>query len=210
MKQFLHIFLLCLGFTSSFAQPTERKEKITLDGEIVTALITEGNDTIIIADLDDVYVSSMRAFSNRNEYRRYLKYRRYAAIVYPYAVQAIRIFKEVDYVTKNMKPAKKKKHIRRLNREYKKEFKDKLKKLTKTQGLILIKMVEKELDVAMFDLIKDLRGGMSASFWHEMGKINGYDLKAGFTKGEDPIMDAVLQDFDVSYDVDLEELERKN
>ncbi len=209
MKQLLHIFLLCLGSISLFAQPTERKEKITLDGEIVTALITE-NDTILIADLDDVFVSSMRAFSNRNEYRRYLKYRRYAAIVYPYAVEAIRIFKEVDYVTKNMKKAKRKKHIRRLNREYKKEFKDKLKKLTKTQGLILIKMVEKELDIPMYDLIKDLRGGVSASYWHELAKFNGYNLKAGYGKGEDAIMDAVLQDFDVSYDLDLEELERKN
>ncbi len=209
MKKLLHLFLLCLGFTSVFAQP-ERKEKITLDGEIVTALITENNDTIIIADLDDVYVSSMRAFSNRNEYRRYLKYRRYAAIVYPYAVEAIRIFKEVDYVTKNMKPNKRKTHIRRLNREYKKEFKDQLKKLTKTQGLILIKMVEKELNIPMYDLIKDLRGGVSASYWHELAKFNGYNLKAGYGKGEDIIMDAVLQDFDVSYDIDLEELERKN
>lgn len=210
MKKLLHIFLLCLGVTSAFAQPeNERKEKITLDGEIVTALITE-NDTIIIADLDDVFVSSMRAFSDRNEYRRYLKYRRYAAIVYPYAVQAIRIFKEVDYVTKNMKPAKRKKHIRRLNREYKKEFKDQLKKLTKTQGLILIKMVEKELKIPMYELIRDLRGGVSASYWHELGKFNGYNLKAGYTKGEDAIMDAVLQDFDVSYDIDLEELEKKN
>ncbi len=210
MKQFLVLCLLIFVASQSIAQPNERREKLTLDGEVVTALITENGDTIIIADLDEMSVSSIRSFSNRNEYRRYLKYRRYALVVYPYAVQAIRIFKEVDYVTKNMKPGKRKKHIRRLNKEYKKEFKDQLKNLTKTQGLILIKMVEKELNIPMYDLIKDLRGGVSASYWHELGKFNGYDLKAGYTDGEDKIMDVVLKDFDVSYEVDLEELEKKN
>ena len=208
MKKLFHIFLFSLLGLGLFAQPTERKEKITLDGEIVTALITD-NDTIIIADLEDVYVSSLRAFTDKMEYRRYLKYRRYAAVVYHYAVDAIRIFKEVDYVTKNMKPAKRKKHIRRLNREYKKQFKDQLKNLTKTQGLILITMVEKELDVPMYDLIKNLRGGVTASYWHELGKFNGYNLKEGYIPGKDKIMDAVLQDFDVSYDIDLEKLEKK-
>ena len=208
MKQVLPIIACLLFAFSAFAQPAERKEKITLDGEIVTALITD-NDTIIVADLEDIYVSSLRSFENKDDYRRYLKYRRYGAKVYHYAVDAIRIFKEVEYVTNNMKPSKRKKHIRRLNREYKKEFKDQLKNLTKTQGFLLIKMIEKELDVPMYTLIKNLRGGVTASYWHELGKFNGYNLKSGYNFGEDKILDAVLQDFDVSYEVDLEELELK-
>jgi len=207
MKQLLPILFLLIAI-SAFAQPTERKEKITLDGEIVTALITE-NDTIIVADLEDVYVSSLRSFDNKDEYRRYLKYRHYAAKVYHYAVDAIRIFKEVEYVTENMKPSKRKKHIRRLNREYKSQFKDQLKNLTKTQGFLLIKMIEKELDVPMYSLIKDLRGGVTASYWNELAKFNGYKLKDGYRFGEDKILDAVLQDFDISYEVDLEELDKK-
>ncbi len=208
MKYLLSLALTGLLFTAAFAQPKEKKEKITLDGQVVTALITE-TDTIIIADLDDVYVSSPRAFSNRDEYRLYLKYRRYAAKVYPYAVQSIRIFREVDYVTRNMKPSKRKKHIKRLNKEYKKEFKGTLKNLTKTQGKILIKMIERELDTPFYDLVKDLRGSFTAAYWHELGKFNGYNLKEGYIRGDDPIMDAVLQDFDISYDLDLENLESK-
>lgn len=208
MKYLLSLALTGLLFTVAYAQPKEKREKIMLDGQIVTALITE-TDTILIADLEDVYISSPRAFDSREEYRRYLKYRRYAGVVYPYAVQSIRIFREVDYVTRNMKPSKRKKHIKRLNKEYKKEFKGQLKNLTKTQGKILIKMIERELDTPFYDLVKDLRGGFTAAYWHELGKFNGYDLKEGYQRGDDPIMDAVLQDFDISYDIDLETLEAK-
>ena len=205
MKYLLALVFSVATFSLALAQPNERREKITLDGEVVTALITE-TDTIIIADLEDVYVSSPRAFSNRAEYRRYLKYRRYSAKVYPYAVDAIRIFREVDYVTQNMKRGKKKRHIKRLQKEYKKEFKGQLKNLTKTQGKILIKMIERELNRPFFDLVKELRGGFTATYWHELGKLYGYDLKRGYIKGDDPILDAVLQDFDISYELDVDSL----
>jgi len=207
---FILAFLLFLPLLTE-AQPKERKEKIYLDGEIVTALITE-NDTILIADLEDVSVSSLRAFTDREEYRKYLKYRRYAAKVYPYAAEGIRIFRELEYVTANMKESKRKRHVRRLNREYKKRFKGELKNLTKTQGKILIEMVERELKIPFYTLVKDLRGGFTASYWHELAKINGYDLKDVYERGQDKILDIVLDDYDLSYEIDLqrqEELERK-
>jgi len=182
------------------AQTSERREKIELDGQIVTALITE-NDTVIIADLDDVSISSLRKFDNRSDYRKYLRYRRYAAVVYPYANDAIKIFREVEYNTEDMKKRKRKKHIKRLNKELKKDFKTPLRKLTKTQGYILIKMIEKELDTPFYNLVKNLRGGLSASYWQGLGKLNGYDLKEGYIVGKDPLLDAVLKDFNISHEV---------
>ena len=109
--------------------------------------------------------------------------------------------RQVEFTTQNMKKRKRKKHIKRLNKQLKKEFKDPLKKLTKTQGYILIRMIEKELDTPFYTLIKNLRGGVSASFWQGLGKINGYDLKKGYHVGDDPLLDAVLKDFNISHEV---------
>ena len=53
--------------------------------------------------------------------------------------------------------------------------------------------------MAMFYLIKDLRGGASSFYWNTTAKLYGYDLKRGYIEGDDKIMDAVLQDFDISY-----------
>jgi len=202
MKQYLLIIFSLLTFTTlaQAQQDVERKEKMTIDGQVVTATII-GNDTMFIAEsLDDIAISSPKDFKDRKEYLKYRKYKYYASKVYPYGAKAIRIFKEVEHVTKTMKPRKRKKHIKRLQKEYKKEFKEPLKKLTKTQGKILIKMIEKELDTPFYDLLKGLRGGMTASYWHQLAKVYGYNLKEGYTPGEDHIMDIVLNDLDLTKD----------
>ncbi len=202
---FLFLFVFSLSAQDSVEvdecdEPKEKRERIRLDGEIVSVLITPEGDTLLIADLDDVSVSTPRKFDDVNEYKRYLKYRNYATKVYPYAVDAIRIFRETEDVTQNMKKGKRKKHIKRLNKELKDDFKDPLKKLTRTQGKILIKMIEKELDTPFYNLVKDLRGGVSASYWNQLGKLYGYKMKRGYVEGDDKILDAVLHDFDISHD----------
>ena len=60
-------------------------------------------------------------------------------------------------------------------------------------------MIEKELDKPFYDLLKNLRGSFTASYWSTMGRMYGYRFKDGYIEGEDPVMDAVLHDFDVSY-----------
>jgi len=205
---FLFLFLAHLpALSAQDKTPEQVKEpvdKLKIDGEIVEVLYTE-DDTLLLADLGDVYVSSLRNFDSVDEYLRYMKYRRYATKVYPYAVEAIKIFREVEYVTATMKPKKRKKYIKRLNKELKKEFTDPLKNLSKTQGKILIKMIEKELDKPFHTLIKSLRGGFSAAYWSTISRPFGYRLKNGYVKGEDKILDAVLNDLDVSHKIENKE-----
>ena len=202
MKNRLFILSIIFLFVGQAqAQLQERTERIRIDGEIVTALITE-TDTILIADLDDVSVSSPRHFKDRDEYRRYQKYRRYAAKVYPYAAQAIRLYRETEAATNEMNKRKRKRHVKRVQKELKKSFKEPIRKLTKTQGKILIKMIERELELPFYKILKDLRGGMTASYYQQMGKLYGYNLKKGYIEGEDPVLDAVLTDLDISYEVE--------
>ena len=170
-----------------------------IDGHVLQQLITEEGDTILIANLDDVSITSPREFENREDYLLYMKYRKYANIVFPYAKEAIRIFRETEYATTTMKKRARNKYIKQLQKELKEEFEDPLKDLTRTQGMILTKMIERELDTPMYDLLKSLRGGMTASYWSSISRFYGYNLKEGYIIGEDPILDAVLEDFDVSY-----------
>ncbi len=177
-----------------------------VDGRVMTAMITETGDTLIMETLDDISITSLRTFETEEDYRKYMKFKRYAAIVYPYAKEAIRIFKETEHVTATMNRRKRKKHIKALQEELKKEFEQPLKKLTKLQGKIMVKMIERELDKSMYDLIKGVRGRLAASYWHNASKLYSYDLKAGYTEGEYNILDAVLQDFDVSYRIEQDRI----
>ena len=197
-----NILLFLVSFlVGSYAQGQDSVPSLTtkIDGEIVS--VKYGKDTMLVSDMDEVFVSSPRHFDDIDEYIRYMKYRRYATKVYPYAVEAIKVFREVEYVTKTMKKKQRKKHIKRLHKQLKKEFTEPLKNLSKTQGKILIKMIEKELDTPFYSLIKSLRGGFSAAYWNSISKLYGYNLKEGYIEGQDKILDAVLYDLDVSYEI---------
>ena len=182
------------------AQEAPNTDYVQINGEWAPVLIQDG-DTLILLDLDEVSFSAPREFKDKQEEAKYKKYKRYAVIVYPYAVKAIKIFAETDYVTRNMKDRKRKKHIRRLQKELKKEFEEPLKKLTKLQGYILTKMIEKEREESMYNLIKGLRNGWTARKWQTVGKFFNYDLKKQYAPGEDPILDMILEDLDVSYEI---------
>jgi hypothetical protein len=200
MKKYTYTILLAFLFvaTQVTGQTSTKEERVEINGQVMTALIT-GGDTLIMANLEDVSITSPRSFDNTEEYRKYLYYRKCANKVYPYAREAIKIFREMEEATANLNRRKRKKHVRKLQKQLKDEFSDPLKKLTRIQGSILVKMIENELDTPMHSLLKDVKGSFSAGYWHQVSKIYGYDLKRGYVVGDDPIMDALLQDFDISY-----------
>lgn len=195
----LKILILSLMFSTVVLYAQEELGEVVFDGEVLTKMVSDNGDTILVAKLDDVSITSPRTFANAADRARYLKYRRYAPIVYPYAKEAIRIFRETERATNEMGKRKRKRYIKQLQKELKTEFEEPLKNLTKTQGYIMQKMIERETGKSMFDLVKDLRGGFTASYWSSFSRFFGYRLKTGYIKGEDHILDAVLEDFDVSH-----------
>lgn len=175
--------------------------KLNLKGKIYSAMISDG-DTLILADLDDVSITSFRKFENDADYKKYQKFRRYAAIVFPYAKEGIRIFREVEYASQHLSKRERKKRIKELEKELKAEFEQPLTKLTKLQGKILIKMIEKETEESMYNLMKSVKGRFTAFYWNQFSKLYSYDLKDGYKEGKYEILDAVLQDFDLSYRIE--------
>lgn len=192
--------MLLLCFSLQAQEDAYRTTEIEFDGKVYTAMVSD-QDTFILQRLEDVSITAPRTFENYDDYRMYIRYRRYAQKVYPYAVEAIKIFREMEYATRNYSKRKRKRHIRKLQKQLKKEFSEPLKNLTRTQGYILTKMIEKELDTPMYDLIKDLRGGFTAGYYNQFGKLYGYKLKQGYIPGEDMLLDIVLQDYDISYEL---------
>ena len=195
IKKISFLFLLFFLISSNaYSQISKSNGKISINGKVYSTMVVDG-DTVILADLDSMSVSSPRYFATREEYKRYLKYKYYAPIVYPYAKDAINIFNKLEDRTKNMKPSKRKKYIKLTYRQLELNFKKQLKSLSRTQGKILIKMIEKETGMTFYNLIKKMRNGFTAFYWNQFGKLYDYDLKEGYIKGKDKPMDAVLTDF---------------
>ncbi|MEY2904170.1 MAG: hypothetical protein RJA52_186 [Bacteroidota bacterium] len=189
MKKSLIYFFFAFSSGLLFAQ---------VNGNFYSYEVDECGDTIYIAKIGDVSVSAPQ-FASEEDLRRYRIYRNYAVKVYPYAAEAIKIFRKQEAVTRHLDPEYKRKYLKILHKELKTEFEDPLKKLTRTQGMILIKMIEKELDIPMYQLIKELKGGVNATYWNTMGKFFGHYIKEGYQVGKDPILDMVLNDFNIAY-----------
>ena len=181
-----------------------KETKIIIEGSVYPALITEDGDTLILVDLDNVSITALRTFASNDDYRKYERFRNYAAKVYPFAKEAIRIFRELEYASQHMTKKERKKKISELEVQLTKEFEEPLKNLTKLQGKIMIKMIEKETGQPIYSMIKDLKGGFKAFYWNMFSKLYSYDLKEGYAVGQYQILDAVLQDFDVSYRIENE------
>ncbi len=198
MKRFFLPILLFLGATClAFAQ--NNKGQVTIKGQTYDYLIDGSGDTLIMAALGEVSISSLRSFNSEEDYKKYRKYRRYAYSVYPYAVEAIRIFREVEALTDDLKKGKKRKYVKQLQDDLEERFEEPLKKLSRTQGMILIKMIERETGTPMYGLVKDLRGGFTATYWSVLGSLYGHHLKDGYVRGKDPILDIVLDDINLNY-----------
>lgn len=69
-----------------------------MDGEEVKILVREG-DTIVLAQLERISVLSPKEFDYENDRERYARYRRFAAVVYPYAVQGIRLYRQLEEIS---------------------------------------------------------------------------------------------------------------
>lgn len=198
--------MLCsLAFSSLLAQeaellrPGEYYGTTNRNGQVIKILIIDG-DTLPVIDLDMVLYTNQRDFSDRKDRRRYHKWRRHAAKVYPLAAEAIKIYREIEKETVGMSSRKRKKYIKSKEKELSPEYEEQLKRLTKTQGYILMKMVERELEQPFYDVISDLRGGWQAIKWQGMGRLYGYNLRSGYDAEKDPILEYILQDLNISYE----------
>jgi len=167
------------------------------DGRVMRVHI-DGSDTTVVARIPEVVVKAPPVFADDEEYRQYMRYRRYAMDVLPYAIEGIRLYREYQRETEDMKKGQAKKYAKHIQKDAREDFTDPLKDLSRTQGKILVKMIENHLNTPMYDVLRDVRGGFTATKWQTVGRLYGYDLKEGYVPGKDKILDMILDDFELN------------
>jgi hypothetical protein len=158
--------------------------------------ITKG-DTLLMGNIPDIVIKETPNFKTHEEYTTYLRYKRYAEKVYPYAVQAVKAYNELQNETKDMGFFERRRHVKDKQHELKSKFEDPLINLYKGQGMILIKMIERKLKKPMYKVLDDSKGTFTAAYWNVLGSMNGYKLKDGYTEGNDRILDLVIDDYNI-------------
>ncbi len=196
MKKLSSILVFCLGLSLSFvsAQTADNQGWMA---PISTAYIVDGADTIYCMDLPLITIFAYHSFVSDDDRFNYMRYQRHASVVYPYALEAVRTYRRLQIESKLLNRRDQKVLIADLQDQLKDKFEKPLKNLSRTQGRVLIKMIEKELNTPVYEVIKDLRGGFTAFYWNAFGSMYGYRLKHGYVEGEDRMLDLVLKDYDI-------------
>lgn len=93
-----------------------------------------------------------------------------------------------------MKPRERKKRMKELEKEIKRDYEGELMKLSFTQGRILIKLLDRETGEVSYDIIKEFRGGFTAWFFQGIAKMFDYDLKDDYDpEGDDKLIEEIVQ-----------------
>ncbi|MBK9109396.1 MAG: DUF4294 domain-containing protein [Saprospiraceae bacterium] len=200
---FRFTFVGFMAIYTCFGQSDSLKHYKTIINGMETEVVIAGDDTTLTTQLDLTGILPLMQFDSLADQERYLKYRRYAFVVYPFAAHSVRLYQQVQEATKDMTEKERRKFVDQIDQALEAQFENTLKNLTRTQGLILTKMIERELDKPFHSVIKELRGGFAAFYWNQLGKFNGYKLKEKYTPGQDPVMDAVLEEFDMNKDLTI-------
>ena len=148
-------------------------------------------------DLEEVVLLNKLSFNNKVDRLRYLILRRKTRKVYPYAKLAS---ERLLTMTKRLQTIKKKrqasKYTKRIQKYIEQEFSEKLKKLTKTEGQILVKLIHRQTGTTAYDLVKELRTSWRAFWYNTTASFFDISLKQKYTPfsvEEDYLIEDILE-----------------
>ncbi|MDO4755706.1 MAG: DUF4294 domain-containing protein [Parabacteroides sp.] len=154
----------------------------------------DGKDTIPIINLQEVYIFPEITFKNEKEKKRYSKLVRDVKRVLPYAKMVYETLIETyEYIETLPDEKSKQEHLKRMEKELFKEYKPELKKLTFSQGKLLIKLIDRECNQSSYDLLKAFLGSFRAGFWNLFAGMFGASLKTEYDpEGKDFLLERVV------------------
>ncbi len=193
-KGFWFLFLDLLLIGNAIGQVAEQP----LDSVSEKLIIIEG-DSIVQSSiaLEEAYVFGRLKFSSYDDKLRYYILRRKTQKVYPYAKLAAERLVELNDSLKYIKrKGKRKKYTKKVQKYIEEEFSEELKKLTRTEGQILVKLIYRQTGTTAFDLVKELRSGWRAFWYNTTAKLFKISIKEEFHPDkieEDYLIEDILQ-----------------
>ncbi len=158
-------------------------------------IIFEG-DTVVI-ELKEVQLLNKLKFNTEYDKRYYYWFRKKTLKAYPYAKLAAERLTVLNGRLDQIKSkTKKKAYTRHVQKYMEGEFSDQLKKLTRTEGRILIKLIHRQTGITTFDLIKEIRSGWKAFWYNGTAKLFKLSLKSEYDPAnveEDFLIEDILQ-----------------
>lgn len=162
-------------------------------GYLVPMCVYEG-DTIPWVQLNTVYIFRPLKFKNDKEQMEYYKLVRNIKKVYPISREINRaVIETYEYLQTLPNEKARQKHIKRVEKGLKDQYTPQMKKLSFTQGKLLIKLIDRQSNQTSFELVKAFMGPFKAGFYQTFAALFGASLKKEYDPlGEDQLMERIV------------------
>ena len=172
----------------------QKKDSAPLDLE--DYLLVKRGDTLTIA-LDEIAILPKHDFNSPTDARYYYWFKRKVFKAYPFAKKASQRLDSLNSRLKRIKTKRgKTKYTKRAQKYLEGEFTDQLKKMTRTEGRILIKLIYRQTGKTAFNNIKTLRSGWKAFWYNTTANLFKLSLKSEYhpeSINEDYLVEDILQ-----------------
>ena len=215
MKRFAIAAMIVLTTLSGFAQMIDKKPKtITvkrtttekpksavidfnnptepITGTVVYGRIEENGDTTLIVFLPEVDIDLMQRYLQITETRQGRRLANNVKKVYPYAKLAGAKMQEYDSILANVtEKSERSRLMKQAEKEITDQYTEELKHLTISQGLILVRLIDRETGNTSYQVVQELRGKVRAFFYQGFARLWGYNLKTEFDPHNNPEDDEI-------------------
>ncbi len=154
--------------------------------------------TLPEVEIKEVTVYPHPKFPKKKDFRKYERLVYNLKRVYPYAVIVRNKLYSVNQDLMGFQTDKERReYIKKVEKDVFGQYEGDMRKMTITQGRLLIKLIDRETQNTSYILIKDYRGKLAAAFWQGIARIFGTNLKEEYDPyGEDALIESIILEID--------------
>ena len=179
--------LLLLAFGGGYSQEAGNR--------IVCRAVIEGRDTVPVFDLKAYNVIAFKGDLSNKEIRRKTRLMNNVIKVYPYARLAAVKLHEYDSLLMSIPDdSKRNKTMKQVEKAFVKQYTPIVENLSFNQGIVLLKLIDRETGKTTYRIVDELRGKITAFFYQSIARLWHYNLKDQYDpNGNDREIESIVR-----------------
>lgn len=191
------LMILELSVLSFMCQAQRPPRKVT--GTPMYYEVDEKGDTMFFDNIDPIWVfpkgKRMKDGDWRKEYKLVFNFNK----VYPYALVGRKMMAQVDSTIASdvSRKSQRTRYINDVERELFRIFEKDIRNMTISQGLVLMRLVDRECGMCAYDIVKTYESGFAAGFWQLVARLFSQNLKTRYDpEGQDKKIEELVKIWD--------------
>lgn len=206
MKKIVPYILFAMLF--AVALPSEAAAQNTASDIAVMGYIVSGKDTIYVDEIPPAVIHPKQTMKRRDWVKYYKRVHNFSK-AYPYALVVSRVINQTDslFAADQYTNRQQEKYLNNLKEEVLHDFEPMMRKLTLKQGLMMIRLIDRECGKTPYYILKSYLGGATAGFWQGVAKMFKGNLKQPYDRfGEDKDLEELVGYWERGQFADLYEM----